>query len=65
MPVAPTLQGGVALQQAHAEANDDRVILRFLNGRFREALKAYRAGQFEKAWKISEAILVLAPANDG
>ena len=63
MPVAPTLHGGVSLQQAHAEANDDRVILRFLNGRFREALKAYRAGQFEKAWKISEAILVLAPAN--
>lgn len=44
---------------------DDAVIIRFLSGRFREAVQAYRSGQFEKAWKMSEAILVLAPVEFG
>ncbi|OUU23577.1 MAG: hypothetical protein CBC13_05285 [Planctomycetia bacterium TMED53] len=42
---------------------DDPAVLKFLEGRYREAISAYRDGQFEKAWKISEAILILAPTN--
>ncbi len=42
---------------------DDQAVLKFLQGRFREAVEAYKQGQFEKAWKMSEAILLLAPEN--
>ncbi len=37
------------------------VVIEFLTHRYREAETAYRNGQFEKAWKTCEAILVLAP----
>ena len=37
------------------------VVIEFLAHRFQEAEVAYRNGQFEKAWKTCEAILVLAP----
>ena len=62
-PPLKTLHMENSVEETHSASTDDRAVLRFLNGRFREALKAYRAGQFEKAWKISEAILVLAPAE--
>lgn len=63
VPVTTPIRVEAVVDSSIHETNDDQVILRFLNGRFREAIQAYRSGQFEKAWKISEAILVLAPAK--
>ncbi len=58
---AVVAEGTVAFESE--QAADDTVILQFLSGRFRDAIRAYRSGQFEKAWKMSEAILVLAPVE--
>lgn len=46
-----------------SKIDDKEVVQTFLEGRYKQALEAYKAGNFEKAWKMSEAILILAPDN--
>jgi len=44
------------------EAAGDAVT-EFLTSRYQDAVRSYENGNFEKAWRICEALMVLAPDN--
>ena len=69
VPRAPNPSTGVVIESPVSELSqapaDDEVVINFLKERFREAATADQEGNFERSWRICEAILLLAPESFG
>ncbi len=61
-PSASVTAASPVSESSQAPTNDE-VIINFLMGRFQKAATAFADGNYEKSWRICEAILVLAPES--